>query len=277
MGGHGLYLQPRDMAKIGYLYLRDGKWEGKQLLPDPWIDKVKHATIDMHLGGGLRYSNCFWALPEKHVYMADGYQGQLIMIFPDLDVVVVTTGRNNFSLNEFADLISGSVKSDTSLPADAAGAKLLENKLLEASTEKPTPVGPTSKLAGTISEKVYRFLPNRIQVKSVSLTLTDPRPRYDIELYPIHPTEPAPRSAGPIGLDGRYEKGEPTYIQWLGIRAVNAVKGTWLNDDTFVVKRLILEQGLAQLWTFTFDGDRLNLRVTLPDASEISIDGKTGG
>ena len=64
---------------------------------------------------GLRYSNCFWALPEKHVCMADGYRGQLIMVFPDLDVVAVTTGRANFSLNEITDLISSSVKSDTSL------------------------------------------------------------------------------------------------------------------------------------------------------------------
>jgi CubicO group peptidase (beta-lactamase class C family) len=58
-GGYGLYLQPRDMAKIGYLYLRDGVWEGQELLPPAWIDKVSHATIDMHLPfeAGLRYSN----------------------------------------------------------------------------------------------------------------------------------------------------------------------------------------------------------------------------
>jgi CubicO group peptidase (beta-lactamase class C family) len=87
IGGFGLFLQPRDMAKIGYLYLRNGMWEGKQLLPLAWIDKANHATIDMHLEPGLCYSNCFWALPEKHVYTADGYRGQLIMVFPDLDVV----------------------------------------------------------------------------------------------------------------------------------------------------------------------------------------------
>src|SRR6202047_5174392 len=46
-GGYGLYLQPRDMAKVGYLYLRDGSWEGKQLLPPAWIDKVSHATVNM--------------------------------------------------------------------------------------------------------------------------------------------------------------------------------------------------------------------------------------
>jgi CubicO group peptidase (beta-lactamase class C family) len=50
-GGWGLSLLPRDMAKIGYLYLRKGAWEGQELLPPGWIDKVSHATVDMRLGG----------------------------------------------------------------------------------------------------------------------------------------------------------------------------------------------------------------------------------
>jgi CubicO group peptidase (beta-lactamase class C family) len=131
----GLSLLPRDMAKLGYLYLRKGVWEGQELLPPAWIDKVSHATLDMRLGG-LRYSNLFWALPDKHVYMAVGRNGQVIMVFLDLDIVAVTTGRDKYRLSELADSISGSVKSDTSLPADAAGAKLLANKILDVSTEK---------------------------------------------------------------------------------------------------------------------------------------------
>jgi CubicO group peptidase (beta-lactamase class C family) len=74
-GGYGLALLPRDMAKIGYLYLRKGQWEDKQLLPPAWIDKVSHATLKMNLSSApeLRYSSTFWALPDKQVYMAVGY------------------------------------------------------------------------------------------------------------------------------------------------------------------------------------------------------------
>jgi len=75
----------------------------------------------------------------------------------DLDIVAVTTGRDTFRLSEFADLVSGSVKSDEPLPADATSAKFLANKILDISTEKPTQVGPTSKMAAIISGKVYRF------------------------------------------------------------------------------------------------------------------------
>ena len=47
MGGDGLWLLPRDMAKVGYLYLRNGVWEGKRLLSPAWIDKVRHATVEI--------------------------------------------------------------------------------------------------------------------------------------------------------------------------------------------------------------------------------------
>jgi CubicO group peptidase (beta-lactamase class C family) len=50
IGGYGLYMLSRDMAKIGYLYLRNGAWQGKRLLPSAWIDKVTHPT-DGETGG----------------------------------------------------------------------------------------------------------------------------------------------------------------------------------------------------------------------------------
>jgi CubicO group peptidase (beta-lactamase class C family) len=118
------------------LYLRKGVWEGKQLLPPDWVDKVSHAMVETHLKQRFRYSNFFWALPDKHVYMAVGRYGQVIMIFPDLDVAAVTTGHKGYPPSEFADAVSGSVKSDTTIPADAAGEKLLANKILDVSTDK---------------------------------------------------------------------------------------------------------------------------------------------
>jgi CubicO group peptidase (beta-lactamase class C family) len=237
MGGYGLNLQPRDVAKIGYLYLRKGVWEGQELLPPAWIDKVSHATVDVHGESGLRYSNLFWALLDKHVYMAVGAYRQVIMVFPDLDIVAVTTGRaDNYPLSEFADSISRSVKSDMSLPPDAAGAKLLANKILDVSTEKPTEVGLTSRMATIISGKVYRFPPNEINLKSVSLILTGSQPSYDMEIYARDATKSGRRLTGPIGLDGLYRKGELTYHgfndRFEELPRVSVVKGTERNSTS---------------------------------------------
>jgi hypothetical protein len=283
IGGDELYLQPRDMAKIGYLYLRNGAWEGEQLLPAGWIEKVSHAIVDMHnrWEPDLRYSNFFWTLPNKHVYMATGFNGQMVMVFPDLDVVAVTTARDSHNFGEFAKFISSSVKSDTALPADAASAKLLADKIHDVSTEEPTKVGPAAKLAATVSGKVYRFPPHEINVKSLSLMLVDPQPHYEIEAYARDATKSDPRFTGPIGLDGLYRKGELTrhgLAGWLeGVPRVNAVKGTWQDDHTFVIDRLVLGQGVsAERWTLTFDREKVNVRLKFW-RGELSADGETGG
>jgi CubicO group peptidase (beta-lactamase class C family) len=168
------------MAKIGYLYLLKGVWERQQLLPSDLFDKVTHATIDLHVPGEpeLRYSNFFWVLPDKHVYAAAGYHGQLIMVFPELDVVAVTTGRQDYQWSKLADYIFTSAKSDMALAFDAANTNLLANKVIDLSTEKRTEVGLTPKLAAIISGKVYRFPPSAIKVKSLSLVLTGPLPLF---------------------------------------------------------------------------------------------------
>ena len=290
-GGYGLYLQPRDMAKIGYLYLRNGMWEGKQLLPSPWIDKVSHAMVDMQASGEqqLRYSNLFWALPDKHVYMAVGYHGQVIMVFPKLDVAVVTTGRGNYRFSELADDISASVKSDAALPPDAASENLLAKKMRDVSSEKPTEVSATPETAASISGKVYRFDSNPLSLKSLSLFLTGPQPHYDVEIHARNATTD-PRFSGPIGLDGLYRKGKLTHHGFNlnpgsrlnqrleGSPEVNAVKGTWQDDHTFVIDRFVLGQGEPpERWTLTFDGGKLNVRIKFGGRPEISIDGETGG
>jgi CubicO group peptidase (beta-lactamase class C family) len=133
-GGWGLSLTPRDMAKIGYLYLRHGRWGDQQLLPPQWIETVSYATVNTDRS--LRYANQFWALPDKHVFMTVGYHCQVIMVLPDLDVVAVTTGRENCPLGKLADAITVSVRSDTVLPASPEAAASLARAIRKISTSE---------------------------------------------------------------------------------------------------------------------------------------------
>ena len=280
LGPFGLFLQPRDMAKIGYLYLRNGVWENKQVVPPTWIDQIVHATIDMHSEPGDRYSNFFWSIPAKHVYMALGAYRQMIMVFPELDIVAVTTGRaDDFASGEFADLVFSSVKSNESLPADASGANLLAMKIRDTSTEKRSEVGPVPELATSVSGKVYSFSANQMNLRSLSLVLTDPKPRYDIEMYDRGKTNSWSGFSGPIGLDGLYRKTDVVYHgfdpRYDGAPRVNAVKGTWRDEHTFVINCLALGDGhQPEQWTLTFDGKALDLRVQIADGPEFSANGQ---
>lgn len=273
-GGYGLALQPRDMAKIGYLYLHHGEWEGKPLVPRDWVERAGHATVNMNLPGEpeLRYSNLFWALPKKHVYMGVGYHCQLIMVFSELDIVAVTTARDFCPFSRLADFISGAVKSETALPPDPARANLLANAISNSSTERPTTVGATPEIASAISGKTYHFRGNALAVKSLSLTFADQQGHYDLELYARDPTQPPTRLSGPIGLDGLYRKSEPAPS------GLAAMKGNWSNGSTFVIERLLIGAGEeAQEWTLSFDGDSVHLRGKSRDGRTVAIDGEIAG
>jgi hypothetical protein len=165
------------------------------------------------------------------------------------------------------------VKSDKALTPDPESANLLANKILDVSAEKPAAVGAPPDLAATISGKVYRFPPNAINMKSLSLTLTDRKARYDMEIYAKDETQSGLRITGPIGLDGRYRKREPSYLQESAIYGVTAVKGTWENDHAFVIDRLIIGEGATSCaMDLTFDRKKLNIRTKLDNGQEVSVD-----
>ena len=273
IGGGLLALPPRDMAKIGYLYLHNGEWEDKRLLPSAWVDKVSHATVDMEASFDpeLRYSNFFWALPDKHVYMAVGDRCQLIMVFSELDMVAVTTARDYCPFGKLADYISGAVKSASALPPDPAAANLLADEIRNISTEQPTEIGAVPETASAISGKTYRFPNNALNIKSLSLSLTDPTPHYELEIYSQYRANPSLRFYGPIGLDGLYRQGESTAL------GVLALKGTWSDSHTFVIDRRLLGGDDDRKWTLSFDGGKANLRGKDRGGREVSVDSLSAG
>ncbi|MBR1160920.1 serine hydrolase domain-containing protein [Bradyrhizobium elkanii] len=271
IGGFGLAMRPRDMAKIGYLYLRNGAWAGKQLLPADFLDAVNHASIDMNsrFDPSRRYANQFWAIPDKHVYMTVGYHCQVIMVLPERDIVAVMTASNFCSFGKLADEISGAIKSEQALPADTAAAELLAKAIADVSTEKPTQVGATPATASAISGRTYKFPDNDLGIKTLTLFLADENPRYVVE---TNAGDPARRHFdGPIGLGGLYRKSATSF---LGVRAV---KGAWKDQQTFVVDLQYVGLGDAWTWTLTYDGDKVALRGKARDGREGAAEGVAGG
>jgi CubicO group peptidase (beta-lactamase class C family) len=104
-----LYLRPRDMAKFGLMYLNGGKWNRKQVIPANWVQEsfAKHSVIQ-----NVNYGYLWWLkyLEKDGVrysgMAAQGNGGQRIFIFPDQQLVVVTTGGNYNSQSPADELIS---------------------------------------------------------------------------------------------------------------------------------------------------------------------------
>ncbi len=124
IGGWGLSLTTRDMAKVGYLYLRQGLWDNVQLVPSKW---VRASTTWQSTGTGplegWGYGYQWWLIPDLpyEVFEARGLLGQHIMVIPELDLVIVFTSRvenGNTPISWLESYILPSVQSTTPLPSN---------------------------------------------------------------------------------------------------------------------------------------------------------------
>lgn len=97
-GGTGLSLYGHDLAKIGMLHLRRGRWDDMQLLPEQWVEEaasLRHRALlhyEPPIYGGYGYH--WWVSPEEHndcadCYFAFGHGGQYLMNIPSLSLTIV--------------------------------------------------------------------------------------------------------------------------------------------------------------------------------------------
>ena len=257
-GGYGLFMQPRDMAKIGYLYLHRGEWEGRQLLPREWVDKVFNPEVEMHVGT-LRYANGWWTLPQSHAHMAVGYLRQLIIVLPETDTVAVVTGSGrHYPFAQLIDRVVAAAISPRPLPADPAASARLAQRVADAGVEKASPVAPAAAIASSISGKTFRIDPNWMGLGSIKLDLTSANPRYETTFSAPGASSPAQRIDGPLGLDGIFRVRDRERKE---SEPLLAVKGTWLSENSFqLVSRSLLE-GIVTTYVLTFNATQLDISL----------------
>jgi CubicO group peptidase (beta-lactamase class C family) len=107
LGGYGLRLCTEDIAKFGQLYLQKGRWNGRQLIPESWVEQAtakqvpnyqeSHATIgpDWREGYGFQFWRC-----THNAYRGDGARGQFLLVLPDEDAVIVITADTDAAQDE---------------------------------------------------------------------------------------------------------------------------------------------------------------------------------
>jgi CubicO group peptidase (beta-lactamase class C family) len=291
IGGWGLYLQPRDMAKIGYLWLRGGLWEGKQILPAAWIEAVRQADVDMResWASDLRYGRQFWVMPLRDAFMAVGKHRQLIVVMPELDIVAVVTGSQRFispsgnvvstpryGFGTLVGYLAAAVTSDAAIAANAAATAELAERVKAAASEQPAPAGAStgtsgpSAMAKAVSGKTWRFaVSDPLRVKSYTLKLDDPQPSYEYELDGGPPGASVDRFGGPVGFDGRFAVGGRMPY------GPSAARGAWSADGaSFVLEVQTLGNDDVARVTHVFGDKTIELSIEWASGFGAKVQGR---
>jgi CubicO group peptidase (beta-lactamase class C family) len=245
-GQSHLFLLPQDMAKLGYLYLHNGEWDGKQIIPASWVERARAGVINDEYG--LRYANLWWSLPGGGAYFARGARDQLIIVVPDSDIVAVLTAalpNGTISPSDLVDYIIKCVRADKDLPPDPKGDSRLDSALKSAATERRDPVEQPSPLAQEISGKSYDFDDNALRLKTLSLNLVGPDPTWSASWERSATDKTIEFRSRPIGLNGVFPEGPSQ-------EGIPIVKGRWLSATSFEAKSRVLGSGVTNTWKFEF-------------------------
>ena len=224
-GSEGLYLHPHDMAKLGYLWLNNGVWEGKQIVSREWVESA--VKTQMMTGGEDDYGYGWWLDKKAPIsYAALGRGGQTVIVVPVWNLMAVTTG-GGFDFDEIEAFIVAALSDmKQPLPANADGVAQLE-AAVKTVARPPAPVAVASlpETARLISGKTFVFEPNPTTIESLSLEFNDS----DEATFHFAAGGNEMVSA-PVALDGVYRLFPGNYNLPMGLR------GHWDNDETFVLE-----------------------------------------
>ena len=220
-----LWLKPRDMAKIGWLYLSNGRWDNIQVVPAAWVNssvqgQVKAESVFSHYGYQWWVGDGFYA--------AVGASGQFIFVTPEENLVAVITASapmvKPFYMVRglFQNYILPSVVSSSPLPPNPGETERLKKMAMASNTPpEETPTAPLPNTAMAISGQTYNFETNKLGLKSLSLMFSPGSGEALMKLVIQDQTQQVA-----IGLRNRFR------ITESGGR-IFAYKGSWVEDNVF--------------------------------------------
>lgn len=225
-GWGDLQLHPRDMAKIGQLFLQRGRWGERQIVSKSWIRAATRAHV-ARTGAEDQYGY-FWWVPGRQypgVFEAIGRGGQRITVWPAKEVVLVYTG-GGFNNDDLTKFILKALKSDKALPPNPkASARLREVIHAAKQTPAPRPVPELPALAARVSGRIYKLTANSLDFSSLVLQFSD-KAEAALGL-----TRLGQELNCAVGLDGVLRFSTDTLVD-----LPFACKGRWLKEDTFLLE-----------------------------------------
>jgi CubicO group peptidase (beta-lactamase class C family) len=225
-GWGDLQMHPRDMAKLGQLFLQRGRWGNRQIISEDWVRAATRAHVE-RTSNDDGYGYFWWIKGQKYAGMfeAVGRGGQRITVWPAKDMVVVITG-GGFEPGDLAPFILKALKSDESLPTNIAASTQLQERL--GASRKPPLPKPLPKLppiASQISGRVFKLCTNTLKLSTLSLKF-NASPEAEAGL-----TLDGHFLSFPLGLDG-VERFSTNAL----VSVPQAAKGEWLDNQTFLLR-----------------------------------------
>jgi CubicO group peptidase (beta-lactamase class C family) len=255
LGGSGMHATTEDIARFGQLYLQQGRWGDRQLVPAEWIAEATTAhsdnsntqtNPDWMAGYGYQFWRC-----RHGAYRGDGAFGQFCLVMPEQDAVLaITSGLRDMQavLDKVWEHLLPAMRPEP-LPANPRAHGELCDKV--ASLSLPLPSGPSSPPAAQWSGRAFVLEPNDLRLERVALTFGEDGST--LALRDEHGDQAIPIghrawSDGSANLRGNGD--EPV-----------AASGAWMADATYEARLCLTESEVGYVLRFTFDGDSLRLEV----------------
>ncbi len=265
IGAWGLSVTTEEIARFGQLYLQKGAWQGRQLLPEAWVQQATSWQVkngvnpesDWEQGYGFQFWRC-----RHGAYRGDGAFGQYCIVLPDQEAVIAITAAVD-DMQPVLNMVWDRLLPEfcpAALPEDPAAQAALSGRLERLVL--PTPAGAASSPTGqAVSGKRYLLQPNGASLQALSLDFTGPQPQVTLEL---------PR--GSIGIPFAHGAWQDIVLPfvpaaWLdtyitvpgeGPRPA-AAAGAWSGPDIFRLQVRYYEIPGFDTLDFKFTGENLEL------------------
>ncbi len=265
-GGSGIRCTTEGLANFGQLYLQDGLWNGRRVLPEGWVARstARHVDNSGHKGmldGKPGYGYQFWRL-RNGAYAAFGLGGQFVVVMPDKDAVFISTANTQFVkdghqviLDSMWEALYPAMDGEGAGAATAAGSGLAERL---AGLELSLPPGqPDSAMAAAVNGRFYRLEPNRHG-------FTGCRFQFAGEASTLRLT----RGEGANGEAAELAFG---LHHWVSARdslfssdEACCASGTWVDGHTLLIHMHLLDKLQMVMFICHFEEDTMAIQLVMP-------------
>ncbi len=259
-GGFGLNIKTEDIANFGQLYLQEGTWNGKQIVPEAWIEEATSSHIsngdnpenDWNQGYGYQFWRC-----RHNAYRGDGAFGQYCLVMPEQDAVLaITSGLGDMQqpLNLVWDILLPAMNSE-SLPDDATAQGKLTKKLADLKFN-PVHGQAASSVSEHVNNRVYKLESNELGFETIALKVSGD------DSWTVYIKKGKLEESIPCGYLN-WDKDETRLFNqpWEVEPAPIVTSGSWTTRNTFTLHVRFYETPFYQTFVLHFDDANLTVET----------------